>query len=424
MIRRLIFFVFIASFWTKILVSGYCSYELVETIPDDLTYSTNITTKPTYEELLKLINSANSSIDIASYYWTLRGEDVMPNPVPESVKGTNILNALIDAGKSRSVKVRIAVNGDYNADKSEDLKLLKKYAEIRKVNFTRLIGAGILHTKFLIVDNERYYLGSANMDWRSLTHVKEMGIVANCSQLAEDLRKIFDVYWFLGESNASIPKVWPPNYSAFFNKTRPFKSIVKSEVYDIYLTSSPKELCANNRINDINAIIDIINDAEKFIDIAVMDYYPTFLYKSPIKFWPIIDDALRRAAIERNVQVRLLASKWNNTRQSMHLFLKSLSALNNTGILKGSIETKQFIVPVNTPAERDIPFARVNHNKYMVTDKTAYIGTSNWSADYFVNTGGVGLVINVASNSSSTNLRSKLQTIFERDWFSQYTKAV
>ena len=35
----------------------------------------------------------------------------------------------------------------------------------------RLLGSGILHTKFIIADNRSFYLGSANMDWRSLTQV-------------------------------------------------------------------------------------------------------------------------------------------------------------------------------------------------------------------------------------------------------------
>ena len=32
----------------------------------------------------------------------------------------------------------------------------------------------------------------------------------------------------------------------------------------------------------------------------------------------------------------------------------------------------------------------MNHNKYMVTERSGYIGTSNWEADYFINTGGIG----------------------------------
>ena len=35
---------------------------------------------------------------------------------------------------------------------------------------------------------------------------------------------------------------------------------------------------------------------------------------------------------------------------------------------------KMFIVPAYTEVQKTIPFSRVNHNKYMVTDKKAYIG--------------------------------------------------
>ena len=43
---------------------------------------------------------------------------------------------------------------------------------------------------------------------------------------------------------------------------------------------------------------------------------------------------------------------------------------------------KVFKVPAYTDEQREIPFGRVNHNKYMVTDRVAYIGeictTSTW----------------------------------------------
>jgi phospholipase D3/4 len=52
---------------------------------------------------------------------------------------------------------------------------------------------------------------------------------------------------------------------------------------------------------------------------------------------------------------------------------------------------KLFTVPSFSPEQAKIPFARVNHNKYLVTDKAAYIGTSNWSADYFLFTAGIGI---------------------------------
>jgi len=44
-------------------------------------------------------------------------------------------------------------------------------AEVRSVNFTELFQAGILHTKMWVVDGKHAYVGSANMDYRSLTQV-------------------------------------------------------------------------------------------------------------------------------------------------------------------------------------------------------------------------------------------------------------
>lgn len=81
------------------------------------------------------------------------------------------------------------------------------------------------------------------------------------------------------------------------------------------------------------------------------------------------------------------------------------------------IEIKRFVVPASEDQEK-IPFGRVNHNKYMVTDNTAYIGTSNWSGDYFIDTAGIGLVM--SSFAPNGTIVSDLQAIFERDWNSKY----
>jgi phospholipase D3/4 len=59
----------------------------------------------------------------------------------------------------------------------------------------------------------------------------------------------------------------------------------------------------------------------------------------------------------------------------------------------------------------------------MVTDQVAYIGTSNWSGDYFINTAGVGFVSQDTvhdRNDNVTTLRGQLESIFERDWNSKY----
>ena len=60
-----------------------------------------------------------------------------------------------------------------------------------------------------------------------------------------------------------------------------------------------------------------------------MDYFPITIYSWPRNptFWPVIDNALRRAAIERGVEVKLLLSNWTSTRPAMEDYLKSLTDL-------------------------------------------------------------------------------------------------
>ena len=70
-----------------------------------------------------------------------------------------MLKAFENAAK-RGVQVNIVVNGE-ESDMNDDLEILRKAgAKIRFLNFNKLIGAGILHTKFIIVDDNSFYLGS------------------------------------------------------------------------------------------------------------------------------------------------------------------------------------------------------------------------------------------------------------------------
>lgn len=74
------------------------------------------------------------------------------------------------------------------------------------------------------------------------------------------------------------------------------------------------------------------------------------------------------------------------------------------------------------PYTEEIPFTRVNHNKFMVTESVAYVGTSNWSADYFLYTGGIAYVIN--ETETGDTVRAQLQAVFERNWYSNFTSPV
>ena len=53
-----------------------------------------------------------------------------------------------------------------------------------------------------------------------------------------------------------------------------------------------------------------------------------------------------------------------------------------------------------------------------------FAGTSNWSADYFVSTGGIGFIFQKPKNeemNAEEDLHSRLFHVFDRDWSSNYS---
>ena len=115
--------------------------------------------------------------------------------------------------------------------------------------------------------------------------------------------------------------------------------------------------------------------------------------------------------------------RFENNRASFYLGQKAAITSRSVNFLQQCIISfffsclqKLYQVP---PYTKEILYTRVNHNKYMVTETVAYVGTSNWSADYFVNTGGIGYVIN--ETETGDTVRAKLQAVFERNWNSTYT---
>ena len=65
------------------------------------------------------------------------------------------------------------------------------------------------------------------------------------------------------------------------------------------------------------------------------------------RFWPVIDDALRRASLERGVEVRIMASWWNHSRPAMVKYLNSIAAVN--GAMRAKIKVVSFFLRSNYP---------------------------------------------------------------------------
>lgn len=86
---------------------------------------------------------------------------------------------------------------------------------------------------------------------------------------------------------------------------------------------------------DLDAIVHEIQNAQKFIDIDVMDYFPLYLYAGTNQFWPVIDNAIREAVL-RGVQVKMITAALHFPKIELN-FLKSLQLINEIS-KKGSID--------------------------------------------------------------------------------------
>uniref|UniRef100_A0A7E4ZRG0 PLD phosphodiesterase domain-containing protein n=1 Tax=Panagrellus redivivus TaxID=6233 RepID=A0A7E4ZRG0_PANRE len=400
-----------------------CDFHIAESIPWGLTYKNGKVHNATHLLWLDMINRANESIHIANYYWSLdyndTGDGFDVND-PSTEPGLAVYKALIAAGQ-RNVSIRIAQNAEVGG--YVESSYLEKYAgaEVRSLNFSNWYNGGVLHTKSIIVDGKHYYVGSANIDWRSLTQVKELGVaVFNCPCLTADIDKIFQVYWHMGIPHQPIPSAWPSSFATSFNSGNPQIAKLNDEPNMAYFSVSPPGFLAPGRDGDIQALIRVIDTAKTFVNIAVMDYAPTTLYSKPNHYWPIIDDAFRRAAFDRGVHVKLLMSRWNHTYTEFYSYLYSLQSL-NASLAHGSIDVKLFVVPEYNIS---VPYSRVNHNKYMVSDNTAFIGTSNWSGDYFISTAGISMIIQGTDATTKSKVVTDIQDVFWRDWYSEHSHSI
>ena len=407
------------------------SLVVVETIPDGITFSpSSVTTSSTTSALTHLIDMTTKSLDIAQFYFTLRSEQ-SPGDGSDA-DGRNLWDSLLNKGlalKKSGGLLRIVHNVPDKEYPDVDTKEFvdRGAASVKYLDFKKLIGGGIIHTKLWISDNKHFYLGSANTDWRSLRQVKELGILGiNCPAIGEDLQKMFDIYWYL--TSNPVPASFPPLLDTQFNTNNPMKLNIEEDGsdMDIFLVSSPPQFCSESRTVGIDGLLQVLNSANEFIYIEVMEYFPAIIYSDPNRYWPIIDDALRRAVFDRGVELRFLAGLMphNVTRQDEYNYLASLAALDGSGS-QGEVRcsVKLFIIPEYTPEQEKIPYARVNHAKFVVTEKHSYVSTSNWSGDYFTSTAGISAVMKCAAPvPPQSGVCQTLLSVFERDWNSEYIK--
>uniref|UniRef100_A0A3B5KT96 PLD phosphodiesterase domain-containing protein n=1 Tax=Xiphophorus couchianus TaxID=32473 RepID=A0A3B5KT96_9TELE len=382
------------------------SIVLVENIPADMLFSDDSAFHlPLSTGLNSLLDKARVAVEIVSPVWFLSPSDY----------GRALLSRL-QGLKDKGIQLKIST-GDFD---SAELKTLADNhgAEVHKVNMTALTG-GFLESSFWVVDRKHFYIGSASMDWRSLTTRKELGVVVyDCKPLALDLHKVFSLYWGL-QHKTFIPTFWSKRLFPFFSKGKPGSLLVNQTKVETYISSSPDVFTTKDRSSDLEAISAVIQQARHFIYISIIDYLPVDSFASVPRYWSRIDGLLREALILRNVHVRLLISCWEETHPLTFNFIWSLKSLCMEQA-NCSLEAKFF------NAQRDSSLSGMNHNRFMVTDKAVYIGNLDWVGKEFTYNAGAGLVISHPANVTERNstVVEQLQAVFKRDWFSRYANTI
>ena len=88
-----------------------------------------------------------------------------------------------------------------------------------------------------------------------------------------------------------------------------FDPRVRSPPGDDSLRSVFEPLESLGREEDADAIVRIIEAADVFVRVAVMDYFPATIYGTKTRFWPVIDNAIRRGELKLKNPINLIRTK-------------------------------------------------------------------------------------------------------------------
>jgi len=367
-------------------------FELVESIPIETTLD-NPEIRNTLEVWLEMIHRAKKSLDIEQFYISNKAGE----PLEE------VLTAIIAASK-RNVKVRIIVDSALYTTYPSSVDSLARTSniEVRVISYRKLAG-GVQHAKFFIVDNEELFLGSQNFDWRALKHIHELGIRLRHKEAVKVYQDIFELDWKLALRNDK-------SLIAKFMQRKRYPMPLLIEVQNepsivFHPTTSPRTTSLDTLLWDEPHLVRLIDSAKTDVCLQFLSYNPVGRDKS---FYPALDHAMRRAAA-RGVKVKMIVSDWEKDHPAVD-HLKSLACVPN-------IEVKFSSIPDWSGGY--IPFARVEHCKFIVADESAFwLGTSNAEKSYFYTSRNVGMIV------KNKKLAETVKNVFLKSWNSTYTELI
>lgn len=308
---------------------------------------------------IELFRNARTSIDLAQFYVTSS-----PNSAIERVI------AALEEAKDRGVAIRFLVDkhmiettaheDDGGMDRLRRMLNTKdesgrKTKRLRMFTAAKQTTGGIHHAKYFIVDGEVAYVGSQNFDWRALDYIHELGVRTTDPAIIRALAAIFDHDWRTIGGDAQT--WWTPN---------PINESTEASDGRTTIVASPPLATPSGIENTETELLWRIANARTSIAIEVKSYRASW---SEGRLYMRISDALRDAA-QRGVDVRLLIDQSNVA-----------GAFNDLrALVDGGVAVRAGAIP----ALRPIKYAWMIHAKIMVIDgEVLWVGTSNWSLEYF-----------------------------------------
>ncbi|MBS2023140.1 MAG: hypothetical protein JST92_12065, partial [Deltaproteobacteria bacterium] len=304
----------------------------------------------------EVIGRAQKTLDIGQFYVSNE-----PGQTAKSEKPTSLERTLraIEAAAARGVAVRILVDKKFESASPENHESLERLAAVKGVQIRRIdykaVAGGVMHAKYFIVDGAEACLGSNNFDWRSLSHIVELGVRVKDPVVAKALEDVFERDWTI--AGGAKPA------EAHTSKDGLTAKLGDAQVE--FVASPEAETPAAGEF-DLPKIVALIDGAKTSVRVQVLTYKAAKDFKE-------LEDALVRAAA-RGVQVQLLVSHWSKRKGTVE------------GVQRLAAESKVQVKFFDTPEWSGgfIPYARTAHAKRLgVAGERAWAGTSNCGRGHF-----------------------------------------
>ncbi len=343
----------------------------------------------------ELIRSADQSIIMGLYYYTSRNNTALYE-----------IGKLLRERADKGVNVEVVSDTVFFDQYPDELKELAGHpnADVRILGLDERTG-GVMHAKYFVVDDESYYVGSANFSWKALKHNRELGLAGTDPEQAEQITDVFEIDWQLaGPDSPDHQKVTnDPNPSYSDNLSADTPPWISRGTFTA-VTASPPKLKPERIRSDRGTLVELIQSAQNEIFVDVFQYGLTSPYSE--SNLDELDFALRRAA-QRGVRVNVLVSDWS-LEEPQRSHLESLDAM-------PKITVRAIGFPTHSSGY--LSYARTSHPKMLLVDgQYAWVGSANWQPGYFSQSRNLGLVTN---HSTATK---DLKKFFLTAWTSAHAQ--